>query len=118
MDYQVDSPTLYSVFIIDAIPKVVQRLKITTTDSTILVKLIAQSTGETVGEYTIQADSVSVSGPGVPEGTVVVEMVNGVVQLSNPITESYLSSGLTLTADETTDLGIDTMTIGSTFTVA
>ena len=60
---------------------------------------------------------MSVSGQGVPEGTVVVEMLNGVVQLSNAITESYLSSGLTLTADENTGLGIGNMTIGSTFIV-
>lgn len=61
---------------------------------------------------------MSVTGPGVPEGTVVVEMVNGVVLLSNAITESYLSSGVTLTADENTGLGIGNMTIGSSFMVA
>ena len=48
------------MFIIDDTPKVVQRLKITTTEGTILVKLIAQSTGETIGEYTIQPNSIEV----------------------------------------------------------
>ena len=61
---------------------------------------------------------MSVSGPGIPPGTVVIEMINGVVQLSNAVTESYLSSGLTLTADENTGLGIGSMVIGSSFTVA
>jgi hypothetical protein len=60
---------------------------------------------------------MSVSGQGIPEGTVVVEVVNGVVQLSNTITESYLASGLTLTADENTGLGIGSMVIGSSFRV-
>ena len=53
----------------------------------------------------------------IAEGTVVVEMTNGVVQLSNTITESYLSSGITLMADENTGLGIGNMIIGSTFIV-
>lgn len=60
---------------------------------------------------------MSVKGQGIPEGTVVIEITNGVVQISNPITESYLSSGLTLTADENTGLGIGSMVIGQSFTV-
>lgn len=60
IDYYIDSPTLYSVFIIDDKPKVVQRLKITTLSNTLTLKLITQSTGETVGEYVIQPNSTEV----------------------------------------------------------
>ena len=60
---------------------------------------------------------MAVQGQGIPEGTVVIEMVNGVVQISNAVTESYVSSGLTLTADENTGLGIGSMVIGQSFTV-
>ena len=60
MDYIIDSPTLYSIFIIDDKPKVVQRLKVTTTDNMLNIKLISLLTGETVGEYTIQPNSIEV----------------------------------------------------------
>ena len=60
IDYAIDSPTLYSVFIIDDKPKVIQRIKITTLDNTLTLKLIAQSAGEIVGEYVIQPNSIEV----------------------------------------------------------
>jgi hypothetical protein len=61
---------------------------------------------------------MDIKGPGIPEGTVVIDVVNGVVQLSNAATESYISSVVTLTADENTGLGIGTMEIGSSFIVS
>ncbi len=60
---------------------------------------------------------MAVTGRGISSDTVVIGMVDGVVQLSKPITETYLSSSLTLTADENTGLGIGSMVIGSTFIV-
>lgn len=59
-----------------------------------------------------------ISGPGIPANTVVLEIANGVVLMSNAATESYLSKTVTLTADDTTGLGIGSMIIGTSFIVA
>ena len=59
-----------------------------------------------------------IAGPGIPANTVVLEVVNGIVLMSNAATESYLSKTVTLIADDTTGLGIGSMIIGTSFIVA
>lgn len=56
-------------------------------------------------------------GAGIPEGTIVVEAVNGMVLMSNAATESYIANSIKLVADEDTGLGIGSMAIGTSFIV-